>query len=196
MTADIPEDKVVQDADNSEGTGVWTLAEAATRHVSAPTIAASHFLRVASSNRAERLQIFDLIGGSIAGAKKQHVSDSELPQVIEDLRQAVYCGFLAAYIQGVNLLARANKEEGWGVHLSEVIRIWRNGCIIRSDYIADLLQPVYEHDEHLQNILTDKTVAEEIRRTFPALKRTAARGLEWDAHMYVLLQGMYSRIEC
>ncbi|KAF8537782.1 6-phosphogluconate dehydrogenase [Trichophaea hybrida] len=83
------QDKVVQDSDNTEGTGVWTLTESATRHVSIPTIAASHYLRIASSNRAERLKIFDLIGGSIAGAKKQHVPDSELQDVLEDLRLAV-----------------------------------------------------------------------------------------------------------
>lgn len=104
--------------------------------------------------------------------------------MIEDLRQAVYCAFLASFVQGMNLLARANSDEGWNVKLSEVVRIWRNGCIIRSDYIADLIQPVYEKQEDLQNLLTSKTVVEEVKKTFPALKRTVARGLEWDAHMY------------
>ncbi|KAI5846113.1 6-phosphogluconate dehydrogenase C-terminal domain-like protein [Tricharina praecox] len=183
------QDKVVQDADGSEGTGVWAIVEAANRHVSAPTIAAAHFLRIASSNRAERLQVFELIGGFIAGAKKQHVEGSE-KEVIEDLRQAVYCAFLASFVQGMNLLARANSDEGWNVKLSEVVRIWRNGCIIRSDYIADLIQPVYEKQEDLQNLLTSKTVVEEVKKTFPALKRTVARGLEWDAHMPSLSASM------
>ncbi|KAF8250386.1 6-phosphogluconate dehydrogenase C-terminal domain-like protein [Wilcoxina mikolae CBS 423.85] len=184
------QDKVVQDADNTEGTGVWTLIESATRHVSIPTISASHYLRIASSNRAERLKIFDLIGGSIAGAKKQHVPDSELQDVLEDLRLAVYCGFLAAYCQGVNLLAKANMEEKWEVRIEDVIRIWRNGCIIRCDHISDLLQPVFENDGALVNVLTHKTVADEIQRTFPALKRTVRRGLEWDAHMPSLSASM------
>jgi 6-phosphogluconate dehydrogenase len=65
--------------------------EAANRHVSCPTIAASHSLCIASSNRSERLDVFELIGGSIAGAKKQHVDNKE--EMIEDLRQAVYCSF-------------------------------------------------------------------------------------------------------
>jgi 6-phosphogluconate dehydrogenase len=155
--------------------------EAANRHVSCPTIAAAHFLRIASSNRSERLNVFELIGGSIAGAKKQQVENKE--EVIEDLRQAVYCSFLACFAQGMNLLARANMDENWGVKLSEVIRIWRNGCIIRSDYIADLLQLIYEADQGLQNLFTKEKVTEEIKRTFPALKRMTMRGLEWDAHM-------------
>jgi 6-phosphogluconate dehydrogenase len=175
------QDKVVQDADNSEGTGVWTLVEAANRHVSCPTIAASHFLRVASSDRAERLHVFDLIGGTMAGAKKQHIENRE--ETIEDLRQAVYCSFLACFAQGLNLLARANKDEKWEVKLSEAIRIWRNGCIIRSDYIADLLQPIYHKDEGLQNLLTNEKVIREIKRTYPSLKKTVERGLRWDAHM-------------
>ncbi|CCX07762.1 Similar to 6-phosphogluconate dehydrogenase, decarboxylating; acc. no. C8VP36 [Pyronema omphalodes CBS 100304] len=184
------QDKVVQDADNSEGTGVWTVMEAAKRHVSTPTIAASHFLRIASANRAERLKIFELVGGMISGAKKQHVDDQDRPGVIEDLRQAVYCGFLASYIQGMNLLSRANKDESWKIQLSEVVRIWRNGCIIRSDHIADLFQPIYQHNQELQNILTEKKVIEEIQRTYPSLKRTVQRGLEWDSHMPSLTASM------
>jgi 6-phosphogluconate dehydrogenase len=121
------------------------------------------------------------MGGSIAGAKKQHIDNME--EVIEELRKAVYCAFLACFAQGLNLLARANKEENWGIKLSEVIRVWRNGCIIRSDYIADLLQPTYAAEEGLQNLLTAEKVIDEIKRTFPALKRITMLGIEWDAHM-------------
>ena len=102
---------------------------------------------------------------------------------VGDLRLAVYCAFLATYVQGLNLLSKANKDEGWRVPLGEVIRVWRNGSIIRSDRIADVLQPVYEKDHGLQNALANASVANEIKRTYPALKRTVGRGLEWDTHM-------------
>lgn len=117
--------------------------EAARWHVSAPTIAAAHFYRITSADRSERLRFFDLIGGA-AAAKKQHVE--ERAEFIEDLREAVYCGFLASYAQGMNLIARASYDEKWGVRLGDCIQIWRAGCIIESEWIADLLQPVYEKD--------------------------------------------------
>ncbi|KAL6301098.1 hypothetical protein BKA93DRAFT_828528 [Sparassis latifolia] len=36
------QDTVVQDADDSEGTGVWSVMEAARRHLAAPTISSDH----------------------------------------------------------------------------------------------------------------------------------------------------------
>ena len=51
--------------------------------------------------------------------------------------------------------------------MSEVIHIWRQGCIIRSDFIADRLQPIYaaselSDNEPLSNILLSKSVAGEV----------------------------------
>lgn len=154
--------------------------EAARRHVSAPTISAAHFYRIASANRSERLSFFDLIGGA-AAAKKQHVEDRA--EFIEDLREAVYCGFLASYAQGMNLIARTSHDEGWGVKLGDCIQIWRAGCIIESEHIADLLQPVFEEDQGMKNVLLAESVAAEIKRTIPALKKVVQRAVEWDAHM-------------
>lgn len=142
--------------------------EAAHRHVSAPTIAAAHFYRIASANRDERLRFFDLIGGA-AAAKKQHLE--ERAEFIEDLREAVYCGFLASYAQGMNLIARASYDKKWGVKLDDCIQIWRAGCIIESEHIADLLQPVFEKEQGMKNVLLAASVAAEIKRTMPALKK-------------------------
>lgn len=50
-------DKVVQDDDDTEVTGYWSVMEAAEYHVSAPMISAAQFLRVASGNRAQRVQV-------------------------------------------------------------------------------------------------------------------------------------------
>ncbi|KZT19136.1 6-phosphogluconate dehydrogenase C-terminal domain-like protein [Neolentinus lepideus HHB14362 ss-1] len=177
------QDKVVQDADNSEGTGFWTIAEAANRHVSAPTIAAAHFLRIASSDRAQRLQVVDGLGQDLGAARKQHLSDDEKTAFVGDLRLAVYCATLASFAQGMNLIARASKDEEWNVNLSKCVQIWREGCIIRSEYIADLLQPLFEKDPEVMNILTLKPVAEEVKRTFPALQRVVQKALEWNAHV-------------
>ncbi|KAJ5206601.1 hypothetical protein N7491_002784 [Penicillium cf. griseofulvum] len=48
-------DKVVQDDDDTEGTPVWNIIESASRHISIPTLAMAHYLRIASGNGAERL---------------------------------------------------------------------------------------------------------------------------------------------
>ncbi len=50
-------DKVVQDDNNTEGTFFWSVMEAADRQVSALTIAASQFFRVASGDRSQRVRV-------------------------------------------------------------------------------------------------------------------------------------------
>lgn len=195
------QDKVVQDADDtyassslssiltqfthSEGTGTWSLIEASQRHISAPTIAAAHFLRIASSDRAQRLSVNKALGDDIGGAKKQNLSDPDRSAFLKDLKDATYCVFLAAFAQGLNLIARTSADEAWGVRLDSCIRIWRAGCIIQADYIANLLQPLLEKDAECLNLLALQAFADEVKRTIPALKRVVSQAVLWDAHMCV-----------
>jgi 6-phosphogluconate dehydrogenase len=173
------------DSRHSEGTGTWSLIEASQRHVSAPTIAAAHFLRIASSDRSQRLVVNKALGDDIGGAKKQNLSDTDRSAFLKDLKDATYCVFLAAFAQGLNLIARTSAEEEWGVRLDSCIHIWRAGCIIQADYIANLLQPLLEKDVGCLNVLTLQAVADEVKRTIPALKRVVSQAVLWDAHMYV-----------
>ena len=55
--------------------------------------------------------------------------------------------FLASFIQGCNLIATTSHSKKWNIKMSEVIRIWRAGCIVQSDYISDLLEPLYLDNE-------------------------------------------------
>lgn len=60
-------------------------------------------------------------------------SEKEKPAFLEDLRKAVYTAFLAAFVQGINIIDLADQENKWSIDFSQVIQIWRNGCIIRAD---------------------------------------------------------------
>ena len=151
--------------------------------MSVPTIAAAHFFRIASADRAQRIEVVENLGQDLGAARKQQVDDAFRAQFAEDLRQAMYCATLASFAQGLNLIARASEDEGWGVNLATCMRIWREGCIIRSEYIADLLEPVLEPSGTVTNVLTLGVVGEEVRRTLPALRRVVALGVEWNAHM-------------
>jgi len=185
-------DKVVQDADDTEGTGVWSVMEAARNHISAPTIAAAHFFRIASANRKERLEVAKQMNlASVSGhgtnqpATKEGKASGEF---IEALRLAVYASFLGSYIQGLSLIARQSQDAGWGVKLDDCIQIWRAGCIIQSDYIAELLHPVLGNTKlhsniHL-NLLQHPIVSKEFSRTFPALRAVVIHSISvYDANI-------------
>ncbi|PYH89033.1 6-phosphogluconate dehydrogenase [Aspergillus ellipticus CBS 707.79] len=157
-------DKVVQDDDDTEGTPYWSVMETANRHIAGPTLATAHYMRIASGNRAERLEVAKKL--NLPGPKPIDVKDRK--DLVEKLRRAVYASFLASFCQGLELIARASKDEGWNVDLSKCIQIWRGGCIIQSEAIADLLQPLMRVD--LTNLKTVDVIARELHQHFAALK--------------------------
>lgn len=176
-------DKVVQDDDGTEGTPFWCIMESAARHVSCPTLAAGHYLRVASGNRAERVRV----------AKKLQMPDpkpmenvKDKTALIEKLRRAVYCSFLASFCQGLEVVARASKEENWNIDLGSCMQIWRGGCIIQSEYIADLIQPALSSNQCLTNLKSIDGVARELHRNFEPLKEVVLQGTLTDQYMPAL----------
>lgn len=173
-------DKVVQDDDNSEGTPLWAVMESASRHVSTPTLTAAHYMRIASGNRAERIEAAKKLS---MPAPRQMQNIKDRATVVEKLRQAVYCSFLASFCQGLELIARTSKDEGWAINMGDCIQIWRAGCIIQSEYIADLLQPPLTTNKHLMNIKFVDEVAGELRKYFPALKSTILEGITYDQYV-------------
>ncbi|KAI8966105.1 6-phosphogluconate dehydrogenase, decarboxylating [Daldinia sp. FL1419] len=173
-------DKVVQDDDSSEGTLFWTVMDAANRHVAAPTIATGHFFRVASGNRAQRLKAVK----NLDIPKPQRVDVKDKDNIIESLRRAVYASFLCSFCQGLELIARASKDEGWDVNLGKCIQIWRAGCIIQEDHIADMLEPVLLNaKEPIMNMKLIDEVAADLRNNFDALKQITLKAIEWDNYV-------------
>ncbi|KIX02251.1 6-phosphogluconate dehydrogenase (decarboxylating) [Rhinocladiella mackenziei CBS 650.93] len=177
-------DKVVQDDDNSEGTGFWSVMEAAARHVAAPTIAAGQFFRVASGNRAERLEVAKPLQTPTPSKANSDIIQNR-DDCVEDIRRAVYASFLCAFCQGLEIISRASHDEGWDVSLSTCIRIWRGGCIIQSNHIADILEADLgaTDEKAVMNVKLLKQVSAALRDNYGPLKRTVARATEWNAHI-------------
>ncbi|KAL9066190.1 MAG: hypothetical protein Q9161_007716 [Pseudevernia consocians] len=177
----VVEDKVVQDIDGTEGTGVWSSREAIRLHVPAPTLSDAHYVRVASAFRKDRKKIKATFGGHFPLGNWTG-SEEEKPAFLEDLRKAVYTGFLAAFVQGINVIDLADQENKWSIKFSEVVQIWRNGCIIKADYIGDLLEEIFKDPEDTdRDLLHNERIAKELSTNFPALKQVVAMGVQTNA---------------
>ncbi|CAF9938728.1 hypothetical protein IMSHALPRED_001066 [Imshaugia aleurites] len=177
----VVEDKVVQDIDGTEGTGVWSSEEAIRLHVPAPTLSDAHYVRVASAFRKDRKKVKATFGGHFP-LQKWSESEEEKPAFLEDLRKAVYTAFLAAFVQGINIIDLADQENKWSINFPEVIQIWRNGCIIRADYIADLLEGIFTNAKDVdRDLLHHKRIAKEFSTNFPALKQVVGMGVQTNA---------------
>lgn len=168
-------DKVVQDDDDTEGTPYWTVMDTAARHISAPTIACAHYLRIASGNRDQRVRVAEKLK---IPPPKAFTEVKDKDAFIETLRRAVYASYLASFCQGLELIARASHDEGWGINLGKCIQIWRAGCIIQSEYIADMIQPILSSDVQIMNMKLIDEVAAELHRNYEPLKEIILKTTE------------------
>ncbi|KAL5315875.1 hypothetical protein ACEPPN_016749 [Leptodophora sp. 'Broadleaf-Isolate-01'] len=173
-------DAVVQDANDSEGTGVWANLEAISAHVPTPSLSAAHYLRLISANIVQRESIKDTLGA--VSPATISLDEFQRPVFLEDLRKAVYTTILACFIQGLDLLSRTSERQGWGIDLEQVVRIWRAGCIIKSDYSTDLFEHHYAKSPG-QHPLIGEDISSEVKRCWPSLKRVVLSGVEADAHL-------------
>ncbi|KAF2638765.1 6-phosphogluconate dehydrogenase C-terminal domain-like protein [Massarina eburnea CBS 473.64] len=174
-------DKVVQDITGEEGTGIWSNTEAIEQHIPAFTLNIAHAFRLASAYRGDREDASKILDG---GFPPQPLTMSGKESFIEDLRKATYAACLASYIQGLNVIAAADKSHGWNIDYSQVWQIWRAGCIIQADYISDnILAPVLKSsntDASTLNLNHNPRTARDIKDCFPSLRRVVAKAVETD----------------
>jgi len=179
------QDKVVQDIDGSEGTGIWSNTQATSLHVPAPTLSTAHYLRIVSAYRGQRKHVKETFHGSFLPSKFTFSSPSEQEAFIEDLRLAVYTTCLAAYVQGISIIDVADKQNKWSISFGNIVQIWRAGCIIQSDHISSLLSAIFhpsstsQHKNH--NLLFEPTIVSDLKAGFESLKRIVGKGVEVNA---------------
>ena len=75
------------------------------------------------------------------------------------------------------LLQRASAENGYGLKLAEVVRIWRGGCIIRAALLEDL-SAAYERNPELRNPLFDPALGARFGELQANLRKVAAAAAE------------------
>ena len=66
--------------------------------------------------------------------------DMSAPKKIdfEAIQNTMTLTYLGSYLQGLHLITEANIQYNWNIDISEVIRIWQGGCIIRSEMLRIL----------------------------------------------------------
>jgi len=173
------QDKVVQDVTGEEGTGIWSNEQAVATHIPAPTLTVAHYFRLASADRRQRRKAQEAMGGDFP-FQKMEVKDKDA--FIEDLRLAVFASCLASFIQGLNIIDKANREHHWNINFNEILQIWSGGCIIQADYIKSLLQPVFKDFESKKtlNLLLESHIMKEIKKSKPSLQRIVGQAIQTD----------------
>jgi len=154
----------VLDKAGQKGTGRWTAQVAIEHGVPIPSIVAAVDARVLSSLKAERSHAAGMISGPPAPAVVDDVD-----ALAAKVHDALYATKVAAYAQGMSLIAKMSAQNDWGIDLGEVARIWKAGCIIRARFLDAIMQ-ASARNASLPNLLLDDTLREQVESRQQALR--------------------------
>ncbi len=138
----------ILDTAGQKGTGKWTAVTALDQGQPLTLIGEAVFARCLSALKEERVAASEILQGPDNGFEGDRVS------IIEDLRQALYASKIVSYAQGYQLMRAAADEYGWTLNYGDIALMWREGCIIRSVFLADI-KAAFEKDASLVNLLLD-----------------------------------------
>ncbi|MDO7173842.1 NADP-dependent phosphogluconate dehydrogenase [Mariniflexile sp. AS56] len=151
--------KIVDKAGN-KGTGNWTTIATAELGIPSTLIASALFARYTSFYKEERL----LASGNF------NIKPSALNLEVDAVLNAYQFARIINHYQGLKLISQAGKAYGWHLNLSEIARIWTNGCIIKSDFMIDLI-PVLKEDD---NILNHKSIIDQVQFLKPSINQVVS----------------------
>jgi 6-phosphogluconate dehydrogenase len=121
-------DNILDKAGN-KGTGKWAAISIADFGEPATLIPAALFARYLSFFKEQR----QVAANTFATTG----NNEDLP--ILHLKEAYQFSRIINHHQGFSLIARVSDQHHWNVDLSEIARIWTEGCIIKSDFMKQLV---------------------------------------------------------
>lgn len=69
----------------------------------------------------------------------------------------------------MHLLDRANEEYDYKLNLDLIAKIWRGGCIIRSEFLEDIYA-AYKKDSKLKHLFLDDTIHKNLVASLPGIR--------------------------
>ncbi|WP_218841399.1 NADP-dependent phosphogluconate dehydrogenase [Winogradskyella costae] len=152
--------KILDKAGN-KGTGNWATIASAELGVPSTLISSALFSRYISFYKDERIELSDNF---------DKVDASELNLTTTEILEAYQFARIINHYQGFKLIAEASDKFSWNLNLSEIARIWTNGCIIRSTLMTDLVDVF----KSTSNILTNSDLIKVVKHNKQATKKVVS----------------------
>ena len=159
----------IKDEAKSKGTGKWTSQVAMDLQLPIPVIDIAVCMRDLSKYKLLRKEI-----ASIYDDKKYTLPiTSNTNEYLIKLEQAFYFCMVTTYAQGMHLLFNASHNYNYKLKLSEIAKIWRGGCIIRSSFLENIYN-AYNKNELLEHLLTDEIIQSLVKETIPSIREVVS----------------------
>lgn len=157
----------ILDKAGQKGTGRWTLLAAVELGVAIPTIGAAVDARALSAQKDLRVR-----AESVFKPKR-----STLVNICtEDIRSALYAAKIASYTQGFAMLRAASEERAYGCNFGEISKIWKEGCIIRAQFL-DQVSEAFQQDPDLPLLALAPKFKDDLDKNMPAFRRVVSAAL-------------------
>ena len=155
----------ILDVASQKGTGKWTVMSALDESVPLGIITDAVYARFMSADVESRAQASEIYSDSFVDMESHAVN-------VELLREAMFAAKLLAYAQGFALMRAASDKYGWNLDFSGIAKIWRNGCIIRSDFLNNIAL-AYESGNP-RNMIFAPYFQSRVKLLMPSLRRICA----------------------
>ena len=147
--------EVISDRAGQKGTGKWTAVEGLEMNVPIPSVVEAVFARSISDLKEKRIEAekklkLDKMSGNIGSEDI----------FIHHLAKAVYLSHICSYAQGFDLLSNVSKKYGWNLNLEEIALIWREGCIIKAEFLEEIASEF--KNEKIENLMLGKKFSKEL----------------------------------
>ena len=159
---------VILDKAGQKGTGKWSVIEAQNMGVPATAIEAAVAARSLSSMKAQREAAEAIFGKTPVSFPVAYGQD-----LVNDLELALFAAKIGAYAQGFAVMAEASREFDWSLPMPTIAKIWRAGCIIRSQFL-DEIATAFTAAPDAANLIVTPAFSAMVKESIPALRRIVA----------------------
>ncbi|MGZ7885521.1 NADP-dependent phosphogluconate dehydrogenase [Ligilactobacillus salivarius] len=149
---------VILDRAGNKGTGKWSSQSALELGVPQSLITESVYARYISAMKDERVAVSQVLPNP-----EFDLGDVDKKELVEKIRRALYFSKIMSYAQGFEQLRVASENYNWNLNYGDMAKIWREGCIIRAQFLQKITD-AYEKNPELKNLMLDdyfKKIVEE-----------------------------------
>ena len=161
----------ILDTAGQKGTGRWTAVAALDLGVPLTLIGESVFARYLSALKDERVAAAEILAPP---ADCPPVPDAKT--FVTDLEQALLAAKIISYAQGFTLLREGSATYDWALNYSDIAKVWRSGCIIRSGFL-DPIAEAFQTAPDLSHLVLAPFFREKLRQAQTGWRRIAAAAL-------------------
>lgn len=169
----------ILDLAEQKGTGKMCIYSGVETDTAINSLTESVFARYLSSQKNRRVKFAFAVNSTF---KPKLISDEQKEKEISIYKKAFHLAKAICYIQGCDLLTANKEKHHWSYDISKVCDVWREGCILRCDFLSEL-KKMAENDA----LETSDSFISIYNESIDSLKYLCKFAVENEIHCPVLL---------